>query len=50
MAQDGVAHDDVERGVRVGDLLGVGDPSVDGETQVLGVAQGGRDYPRRVGR
>ena len=47
VVQHGVADDDVERGVVVGDLLGVGDPAVDVEAEVLGVAQRGRDHAGR---
>ena len=47
VVQHGVPDDEVERGVVVGDALGVGDAAVDVETEVPGVAQRGGDHARR---
>ena len=45
MVQDGVADDDVERRVVVGDLLGVGHPAVDVEAEASALRSAAATMP-----
>ena len=47
VVQHGVADDQVEGVVVVGDALGIGDPAVDVQAEVLAVAGGHLDHARR---